>query len=137
MLAAEDEDGTWQLTKACGGEVRCVYPHGRIVGFATVETNRGAGEHLAALHRNEDGLTFRDLDGAVLADPIPLPADHFDVVRIAAGPGARFFVAAARLDPDGFVATLALRSVAGMSDDIWRYLPNVKEFTETILCLDA
>lgn len=137
MLAAEDEDGTWQLTKACGGEVRCVYPHGRIVGFATVETNRGAGEHLAALHRNEDGLTFRDLDGAVLADPIPLPADHFDVVRIAAGPGAKFFVAAARLDPDGFVATLALRSVAGMSDDIWRYLPNVNEFTETIPCLDA
>ena len=137
VLAAEREDGAWGLTEAASGEACCVHPQRRIVGFAAFDPRRAGitPDKPAAVHLDgPDGtLTFRGLDGADLIDPIALPDASLGTVRVAAHPRAGAVIAAARLDADGFVEALALRTLAAD----WRYLPDVAAFAEEAACLRA
>ncbi|KMO36962.1 hypothetical protein [Methylobacterium aquaticum] len=147
VLVAEGADGVWRLTEAWSEETRCVglpvRPHGRIVGFAMHDPRRhgAAAEHPAALHRDATGLTLRGLDGEPLGDPLALPDDTLDEVRLAVHPRAGPCIAAARRNAAGYVEALALCPLdgpgTGAGTGTWRHLPDLDTVADDASCLRA
>lgn len=138
VLALEQDDGTWQLTASDGACLPPIAPISRIVGLASLESRefKAKGDGPAILHldrsgRKEASLTFRDVWGRTLGGPLVLPDAGLDVVRVSAHPRAGSCIAAARLDADGFVQSLALCTV----DRAWREFPDLAELAEVAPCL--
>lgn len=145
VLAAEGADGAWRLIQAWSEEGRQVgphvRPHGRIAGFVCLDPRRhgAAAEYPVAFHHDAGAaaLTLRDLDGAPVRDPLPLPDAALDLVHLAAHHRAGPCIAAARRDAEGYVEGLALCTLDGTDAGTWRHLPDLAAFADETPCLPA